>query len=332
MDQGLKEIGIDLDQEFKELYQDIPITYDHKDKWQEASKRLYEICEEMGLAPEQLPKFGDYSRCTGCGRCVLGCRYGVKWDCRRFLEDARERGAEIITGCKVMNVVIANGQAKGVQAKKGMRSVFLPADVVILAAGGFSTPAILKNSGVECENRLFVDPVLCIAAESKGSLQNKELSMPFAVQKEHYILSPYFDYLSFFFHRSWRFAAGDTLTMMIKLADTCEGNVDGKRIHKTLNETDRERLREGVEICREILARYGVGRRDIFLGTINAGHPGGMLPLTQREADTFHDPRLPDNLYVADATLFPGSLGNPPILTVMAMAKRVGKIISERFV
>lgn len=79
-----KEIGIDLDREFNELYRDIPITYDHKDKWQEASKRLFDICEEMELAPKQLPKFGDYSRCTGCGRCVLGCSYGVKWDCRRF--------------------------------------------------------------------------------------------------------------------------------------------------------------------------------------------------------------------------------------------------------
>jgi choline dehydrogenase-like flavoprotein len=68
VDQGLKDLGIDLDEEFEELYRDIPITYDHRDKWQETSKRLFEICEEMGLSPRQLPKFGDYSRCTGCGR------------------------------------------------------------------------------------------------------------------------------------------------------------------------------------------------------------------------------------------------------------------------
>jgi choline dehydrogenase-like flavoprotein len=60
----------------------------------------------------------------------------------------------------------------------------------------------------------------------------------------------------------------------------------------------------------------------IVLGTMNAGHPGGMLPLTTaQEVETFHHARLPENLYVADATLFPRSLGNPPFLTIMAMAK-----------
>ena len=330
-DKGLKELGIDLDEEFEELYRDIPVTYEHRDRWQKASNRLFEICEEMDLAPRQLPKLGDYSGCTGCGRCVLGCRYGVKWDSRQFLKDAKSDGADIITGCKVMKTVTENGKITGVQAKMGTRTVFFPADVVVLAAGGFSTPAILKNSGIDCENRLFVDPVLCVAAECKGSLQDRELSMPFVMQREHYILSPYFDYLSFFFNRKWKYPASDTLIMMIKLADVCEGNVEGNKINKTLKGLDRERLREGIEICSEILVRYGIKKDDIFLGTVNAGHPGGMLPLTEESAASFHDPRLPENLYVADATLFPGSLGNPPILTIMAMAKRVGKLIGERF-
>lgn len=329
-DSGLLRLGIDLKKEFEELYRDIPVTYDHRNKWQKASNRLFEICEEMELAPRQLPKLGDYSRCTGCGRCVLGCRHGVKWDSRQFLKEAKDKGAEIITGCRVVKAVAESGKVTGLQAETGRKSVFYPADVVVLAAGGFSTPVILKNSGIECENRLFVDPVLCVAAKCKDSFQNRELSMPFVVQRENYILSPYFDYLSFFFNKQWRYPASDTLIMMIKLADFCEGSVDGNKINKTLKDLDRQRLREGVEICSEILVRYGIKKDDIFLGTVNAGHPGGMLPLTEGSAGTFHDPRLPDNLYVADAALFPESLGNPPILTIMAMAKRVGKIIEER--
>jgi choline dehydrogenase-like flavoprotein len=54
-----------------------------------------------------------------------------------------------------------------------------------------------------------------------------------------------------------------------------------------------------------------------------------MLPLTEDEADSFHHGRLPENLYVADATLIPESLGNPPILTIIAIAKRVSKICSQ---
>ncbi|HWQ78758.1 MAG TPA: FAD-dependent oxidoreductase [Anaerovoracaceae bacterium] len=327
MDKDLKELGIELDDEFEELFREIPVTYDHHNKWRDASKRLFAICEEMGLNPQPLPKLGDYRTCTGCGRCVLGCRYGVKWDSRQFLKAAQTAGAELVTGCKVARVVAEKGFVKGVQTQNG----FYAADIVILAAGGFSTPVILENSGIACESRLFVDPVLCVAAERKGSLQNRELSMPFAVQRAHYILSPYFDYLSFFFNKSWRYPASDTLTLMIKLADETIGSVDNKKIQKTLTEIDKERLREGVGICREILDRYGIRKDEIFLGTINAGHPGGMLPLTRQEAGTLHNPRLPENLYVADATLFPESLGNPPILTIMALAKRVSKIIIERF-
>jgi hypothetical protein len=61
----------------------------------------------------------------------------------------------------------------------------------------------------------------------------------------------------------------------------------------------------GIELCREILRRFGARKTEMFLGTMNAGHPGGMLPLTDKEATSLHHDRLPGNLYVADATLLP---------------------------
>ena len=72
----------------------------------------------------------------------------------------------------------------------------------------------------------------------------------------------------------------------------------------------------------------GAAPEDVVLGAVNAGHPGGMLPLTRDSAASFHDGRLPDNVYVADASLFPESLGNPPILTIVAMAKRIGRLLA----
>jgi hypothetical protein len=82
--------------------------------------------------------------------------------------------------------------------------------------------------------------------------------------------------------------------------------------------------------CRQILHKLGKKDADIFPGTLNAGHPGGMLPLTEKESQTLHPGCLPPNLYVADASLFPNSLGNPPILTIVALAKRIGKICFEK--
>ena len=51
---------------------------------------------------------------------------------------------------------------------------------------------------------------------------------------------------------------------------------------------DRERMDRAVTQCGEILSRLGVPADRRFLGTLNAGHPGGMLPLTAAEKDSLH--------------------------------------------
>ncbi len=329
IDSSLKSIGIDLSSEFLELEQEIPITAAHEKLWRPVTRQLYDICREMKLQPTPTPKMGDYDRCKSCGRCVLGCSSGVKWDSRRFLQEAVANGAELITGCKAGKFETSGSRATGIHAVEKGKKVFFPADLIIVAAGGFSTPVILKNSGIPCEPALFVDPVLCVAADWPNAMQNKEIPMPFVCQQPHYILSPYFDHLSFFFNKNWRMPAENILSLMIKLADTNLGDIDARKITKVLTSMDEERLRQGVELCCEILARLGVKQEAIFLGTLNAGHPGGMLPLSEKEAATLHSGRLPENVYVADASLFPHSLGNPPILTIMAMAKRVARIAAR---
>jgi choline dehydrogenase-like flavoprotein len=329
-DGSLKKLGINLDREFEEVYREIPITTEHRRLWRETTRTLFDIAVEMGLDPVPTPKFGNYSRCVNCGKCVLGCSHGAKWDSRQYLEEACSHGANLITGCRVEEVVTNNGRATGVIARKGFKKRFYPADLVVLAAGGLGTPVILENSGIHCKQNLFVDPVLTVAAEWKNCRQNREFSMPFVAQKEHFILSPYFDYLSFFFNKKWWHASENLLGIMIKLADENEGGIEVGRINKVLSVKDKERLKDGVAICSQILMKLGVREKDIFLGTVNAGHPGGMFPLTEKEASTFHNSKLPENLYVADASLFPTSLGNPPILTIIAMAKRVCSIIKTK--
>jgi choline dehydrogenase-like flavoprotein len=330
MDKDLQALGINLDAEFAEIYREIPITTAHQERWRPTTRRLFDLCQEMGLAPQPTPKMGDYARCAHCGRCVLGCPLGVKWDSRRFLDVAVERGAHLITDCKVQSVAIEAGRATGVWARQGWAKRFYAADLIILAAGGLATPVILQNSGIPCERSLFVDPVLCVAAHWKDAGQCSEVAMPFIVQREHYILSPYFDYLSFFFNRKWKYPAEAILSIMIKLADTNRGSSVRGMVRKRLTDQDKRWLRDGVVLSKEILKGFGVDERCTFLGTLNAGHPGGMLPLTEREAESFHHCRLPENLYLADATLIPKALGNPPILTIIAISKRVSRLCRQR--
>ena len=329
MDHALKTLGIDLDGEFEEISREIPITTAHQQNWRRTTRQLFSIFQGLGLEPQPMPKMGRYEHCLHCGRCQLGCPQGIKWDSRHFLQRAVEHGAEVKTGCTVESVVIAGGRTTGVRVKNGWAQNVLPADLVILAAGGLGTARILANSGVACERHLFTDPVLCMAARLPDCRQHREVSMPFVSTQGKIILSPYFDHLSFFFNRDWRAPADDIVSIMIKLADEANGSVSRGEVKKALTDQDREQLGRGVELCREILSRFGARQDAMFLGTLIAGHPGGTLPLTAREATSLHDERLPENLYVADASLLPQSLGNPPILTIIALAKRISKILCK---
>ncbi|MBN2238431.1 MAG: GMC family oxidoreductase [Dehalococcoidales bacterium] len=326
-DYDLKKIGINLDAEYTELENEIPISAGHEKYWRESTRQVYQVCREMDLGPAVTPKMVDFKKCIRCGRCVLGCAQGAKWDSRHFLDRALENGAGLVTGCKVRKIVIKNGKAAGVQAVTGRRSRFYPADLVILAAGGLATPVILQNSGIPVKENLFVDPVLCVAANWPGCRQDHELPMPFIVQRDGFIISPYFDFLSFFFNGRWKTPARNIFSLQIKMADTNRGSVSGKGIQKVLTPADRQKLDEGVALCREIFHRLGISDDSIFTGTVNAGHPGGMLPLTEDESETLHHRILPENVYVADATLLPDSLGNPPSFTIMALAKRISRLI-----
>jgi choline dehydrogenase-like flavoprotein len=326
LDGGLRALGINLDAEFEEIYHEVPVTTAHQKKWHKVTRQLFSVFQEMGLEPQPMPKMGAYDRCLHCGRCQLGCPHGVKWDSRQYLQAAQENGTQVITNCHVERVVIEGDRVTGVQAKNGWANHFMSADLVVLAAGGFGTPVILDNSGIPCEQHLSVDPVLTVAGRAPGSRQYKDVTMPFVSSLEHIILSPYFDHLSFFFNHDWRLHAGDILSIMIKLADDELGSITSRGVEKALTEQDRARLEDGVEICKEILRHFDVLDEDVFLGTVIAGHPGGMLPLSENESATMHSNRLPENLYVADATLLPRSLGKPPILTIIALAKRISKI------
>lgn len=323
-DRYLVDVGIDLDAEFAELEDEVPQTTAHRAGWSDLTERLFGVFEELGLEPQVTPKFmEDASRCVACGKCVLGCRFGAKWTSDKLIEGLS--GVEVVAGARVRQVVIDGSRATGVVVQEGRSVRMMPADVVVLAAGGLGTPVVLNASGIPTSPTLFVDPVLCVAAPWEGARLDRQLPMPFVSEQPDYILSPYFDWLSFFFNKDWRMPSGDIMSIMIKMADTSAGFFDGRRLDKPLADQDWETIARAVDVSLDVLEAMGVRRDQAFLGTLNAGHPGGCLPLTQAEADTLHHDVLPDNLYVADASLLPRSMGNPPILTIMALAKRVAR-------
>lgn len=326
-DENLLTLGIDLSPEFGELSREIPVTADHRSLWSTITHGIFSRCESLGLDPTIIPKMGHHERCRNCGRCMLGCRYDVKWFSEVFLREAEDNGAEIRTGHTVVHLVERNGHVTGVMTKTGLRTYVIEADLIILSAGGFNTPLILERSGITTDDSLFVDPVLTVAAHIPGSHQNSELTMPFMIRENRFFLSPYYDFLSVLFNPGWRrYRYGDIYGIMIKLADTPAGSIRQTGIKKSLTLEDHEILKTAQAMCIEIFRSMDIHEKNILTGTLHAGHPGGTLSLRSESAETLHDPRLPDNVYVADASLLPGPFGMPPILTVMALAKRIASL------
>ncbi len=198
-DKGLAKPGINLDQEFEELSWEIPLSTDHEQYWSSQTKALFDACVQLGFQPAPTAKLVNFERCVHCGRCVLGCRTGAKWDSRTLLSEAVANGATLKTNCEVTSLDIDRNDhtVHTVRAKEKGKQVKYSADLVILAAGGFGTPVILEHSGIACENTLFVDPVLCVAAPYPGAGQDRHIPMPFLMQRDGYMLSPYMDSINF---------------------------------------------------------------------------------------------------------------------------------------
>ncbi len=323
---GLKEIGLDLTPEFDEIERDIGITQFPKIRWQTVTINMFDSAEKLGLGPEITPKAVNSIKCVSCGLCELGCTTGARWDSRRFLDEAIKDGAVLKTSSQVERVEIENGKVKGVV----VNSRTIKSDIVVLSAGGIGTAQILKASGLPAKDNLWADIVLTLGGVLKGANQIKEPPMVWYTKHKDYILSPYIDILSHWFHKPWRnVSLDDRVGIMVKLADFEKGAVfeDGK-VQKTIENEDHQRLDEAIGEARKIMENAGVSGPYIN-GMHNGGHLGGTVPLKAEDVEKMKPSWLPEDLWVADLSLAPRSQGLPTILLTAALALKVARKIKE---
>ncbi|MDO5836765.1 MAG: FAD-dependent oxidoreductase [Methanobacterium sp.] len=322
---GLEEIGLDLTPEYDELEGELKPNPIPPDKWRPVTRNMFQSAKELGLNPEATPKVVDATRCNCCGLCELGCSRGARWDSRKFLTEAIRDGASLKSRSFVEKVIIHNGMVTGVRTRDNRE---YSADVVVLSAGGIGTPQILKNSGLEAVDHLWADIVLTMGGVLADARQLEEPPMAWYTQDEDYILSPYPDILSHYFHKPWRkVPIQDRVGLMVKLADTEKGAVlaNGK-VEKHLTGHDQGRLDLAIRQAKEVMEGAGIVG-PFIRGVHNGGHLGGTVPLNKNDVDKMKPSWLPDGLWVADLSLAPRSQGLPTILLSAALALRVAREI-----
>jgi choline dehydrogenase-like flavoprotein len=328
---GLSEIGLDLSAEFAEIEKNLIIAPIPRNRWRPLTQQMYDKAELLGFTPKPTPKVDAIDKCVGCGYCEVGCSTGAKWDSRRLYQNRLGKGITLRTNAKVQKVLLKGNRAFGVQVVDDSLVEEMKADVVVLSAGGIGTAQILTASGLPTKDKLWVDVVLTVGGVQKGSRMLKEPPMAWFVKRPNYILSPYFDLLSYWFHKPWKdVAEADRVGMMIKLADTEQGMVSSKGVvAKTLTSSDYENLEKAKVEAKQIMVASGVSGPFVD-GMMHGGHLGGTVPLTHSDTESMRPEGLPNDLWVADLSLMPRSQGLPTMLTSMALALRVSrKIVIE---
>lgn len=338
LEEELAGFGINLDAEFAEAESEMRIApYDVR-RLSKGSKRILEASTELGYRMEPMPKFINPAKCRRCGGCSMGCQYHAKWTALDFLDEATKNGAEIAHNTRVQKVKVENGRVRGISGIGPDGSFEILADVVILAAGGVGTPVILQKSGVEdAGSGFYMDLLVNTYGVTDNLSQTNEPTMALVnhefYENKGFILTPYLNQSRFVRYielgvKGLLLPTDRLLGIMIKIRDDPVGRVyaDGTA-SKPITANDWAKLKEGVSISREILVRAGANSNSIVVSKVQGGHPGGTAAIG-RIVDKDLQTKI-ENLFVCDASVLPTSPGLPPILTIVALAKRLAKTLAS---
>ncbi len=331
----LADLGIHMEEEFLETEADMKIApIDQSLISKKGSEQIFKAACEAGYDMELMPKFVETAKCRKCGKCIFGCKFGAKWTSLTYFDQAIANGAEVLYGTSVDKIIIEDGRAKGVVASNGKGNQEIFADTVICAAGGIGTPIILQKSGIDKAGKnLFIDMLVNTYGVKEGLTLDHEPTM--ALLKNYhsdkgFIVSPWINPSKAI--RDIELATGgvelstrNMIGFMTKISDEPVGRVfaDGT-ISKPVTAKDQEKIDEGVAISKEILKKLGIPEDKIYVSqNPQSGHPGGTAAIGT-VVDTDLKTEV-DNLYVCDASVFPTTTGLPPIVTITALAKRLGK-------
>jgi choline dehydrogenase-like flavoprotein len=335
LEKELSELGLDISPELAEAEDELHVAPIAKRLLSDGSRQIMMASQELGYNMELMPKFIDPKACRKCGQCTLGCAHGAKWTSFDYLKEAESNGAQIMYGHKCLSVIIEDGRARGIRARGPNDITEIMADTVIIAAGGLGTPVILQQSGIKNAGEgLFIDLLVNTYGTTDGLHQVYEPTMALVshdfYQSQGFILSPFVNHATLI--RFLELGAGgitsrdkSILGIMTKISDEPAGRVnpDGS-VSKPVTQKDWKKLNEGSRISKEILARAGA--RNFHVSRVQGAHPGGTAAVG-RVVDKNLQTEV-DNLFVCDASVLPVSPGLPPILTLVALAKHLAKILA----
>jgi choline dehydrogenase-like flavoprotein len=321
--QEFQKLGIDLSGEFEEVEAELKVGPLPDTHFGEGTMKIMEASASLGLTMEKMPKFINPTECVPCGKCAFGCPRNAKWSSLEYLAEAEKHGAHIVDNSPVTRIMTPAGQVKGVEilnSENGVKKEYT-ADTVILCSGAIETPRLLRSAGLNAGERLFVDTFVTVGGVLPGINFYKEVSMNGLYKKEkRFILSPHYSSL---LTSPNQVTEKDILGIMVKIPDESSGRVDASGVFKQSTSQDVGLMAEGCAAAGAILTEAGVSPDTLVSTPARGAHPGGTAAVGE-VVDKNLETEI-ENLFVADASVFPRAPGAPPVLTILALAKRLAK-------
>jgi choline dehydrogenase-like flavoprotein len=316
-----KKMGIDLTSEFEEVESELEVGTLPDTHFGEGTLKIMDASESMGLSMTKMPKFINPEECIPCGKCVSGCPRDAKWSSLNFLDDAKNMGTKIIDQSSVTGVITRNNQVKGVKTREREYE----ADLVVLCAGAIETPRILGSTGLVAGEQLFVDTFVTVGGVLKDIDFYKEVSMNALYKGNGFILAPHYSGLLASRLEKQGFHEQDIMGIMVKIKDDLSGYVTDNEVVKNNTSHDMGLIAEGTALAGSILTQAGVDPSTLVSTPARGAHPGGTAAIGE-VVDNNLETEI-EGLFVCDASVFPNSPGAPPILTILALTKRLAKHI-----
>lgn len=323
LDEELLDYGVDLSEAYRYVEELVGVHQLDDSHIGKGTQAFLDAGEELGLNTMKMPKAIREEDCIQCGKCAFGCPADAKWSGKDFVDEAVEAGATLITEAEATEIMTENDAACGVKYIKDNQEQVIEADKVILSAGAIGSTFILRNTGIsEAGRELFFDPFVSVGGYLKDINFNTEVQMAGLVIGENFVLSPHFSSFIRANIPDDNVTDNDILSIMVKTPDEAKGYIDDDgEVVKINTIQDIRYLAEGTATAGFILEKAGVDPNTIGSTVYRGAHPGGTAAIG-KIVDSNLETEI-ENLYVCDASVLPISPGKPPILTILALAKRL---------
>jgi len=329
------KLGINLEEEVAEIKKEIIIQPLADDQIGEGGKRIKKAAEDLGIGWHKIDRFFDDPEKFEHSPYLFGDKTGARWDARKWVMNAVENGAQLMNEVFCERVIIENGKAVGIicSNKKGEKTQ-IRSDIVILSAGGLGSPLVLKRSGIEkAGNSFFNDPYVFAIGYIDKELSGREVGRQGGILFEGEYSLADFTIPSQLYQKliltqkkiGKMMQRTRSLTILVEIADDVSGTIDTEgRIVKPLSEKDYDKLEKGKKTARQILENAGA--KDVWFTKMGGVHPGGTCKI----GDIVDSDLMTcfENLFVVDASVMPEAHAIPPMLTILALAKRLSKHLS----